>query len=160
LEFKVGNVWEALEGWVGWTTAVKSCFVVLFRVLSRTRVDTMTQSDGCHNLYGYRKNSMDPIDLLAKRMLFYVPSKILKSRATGAVPIPRSLHMKFLTSLVSNNRSTSILTGRLLLCSKTFLFLLLVHPLRKTNALSPPNWQLSPSRWGPNFWDATEWPAS
>jgi hypothetical protein len=51
----------------------------------------MAGGDDHQDLSGHRKDLVDPIDLLTKRVLFYVPSKILKSRMTGAMPIPWSL---------------------------------------------------------------------
>jgi hypothetical protein len=91
LEFEIGRVWEAREGWIGQNAAVEWHFVVPFCVLSRTCVGMMAGGDDHQDHSGHRKDLVDPIDFLTKRVLFYVPSKILNSRATGAMPIPWSL---------------------------------------------------------------------
>ena len=91
LEFEVRCVWESGGGWIGRTTAVEWHFEVPFCVISRTCVGMMAGGDGCHDLSDRRKDSVDPIDLLTKCVLFYVPTKILKSHVTSAVPIPWSL---------------------------------------------------------------------
>jgi hypothetical protein len=91
LEFEIGRVWEASEGCIGRTTAVELCFVVPFHFLSRTCMGMMARGDDHQDLSDHRKDSADPIDFLTKRVSFYVPSIILKSRETGAMPIPRSL---------------------------------------------------------------------
>jgi hypothetical protein len=75
LEFEIGHFWESGGGWIGQMTTVEWHFVVPFPVLSRICMGMMARGDGCQDISDHRKDSADPIDLLTKLMLFYVPSK-------------------------------------------------------------------------------------